>query len=285
MFIQRLNWAAIGPTALFVLLWSAGAIFSKWGLEHASAFAFLLLRFVLACAALGLLALTRRRWLPARGTRKQVALVGVLLTGGYTIFYLLSLDAGLTPGVLATVLGVQPILTLMLVERRANLLRVLGLLLALGGLTLVVLDSLLAARFSLLGIGLSLAALLCITLGSIFQKGIQQSPMDVLPLQYAIGLLMCAVVVPFQPFEVEWSVGFIVPLLYMGVLISVGATLLLYRLIRMGNLVNVTSLFYLMPGCTALLDFLFLGNRMAALSLLGMGAIVVGLVLVFRQRG
>ena len=136
---------------------------------------------------------------------------------------------------------------------------------------------------SLLGIGLSLAALLCITLGSIFQKGIQQSPMDVLPLQYAIGLLMCAVVVPFQPFEVEWSVGFIVPLLYMGVLISVGATLLLYRLIRMGNLVNVTSLFYLMPGCTALLDFLFLGNRMAALSLLGMGAIVLGLV--FRQRG
>ena len=129
---------------------------------------------MLACAALGLLALTRRRWLPARGTRKQVALVGVLLTGGYTIFYLLSLDAGLTPGVLATVLGVQPILTLMLVERRANLLRVLGLLLALGGLTLVVL----AARFSALGIGLSLAALLCITLGSIFQKGIQQSPMD-----------------------------------------------------------------------------------------------------------
>ena len=45
MVIQRLNWAAIGPTALFVLLWSAGAIFSKWGLEHASAFAFLLLHF------------------------------------------------------------------------------------------------------------------------------------------------------------------------------------------------------------------------------------------------
>ena len=284
MLFKQLNWAAIGPTVLFVLLWSAGAIFSKWGLEHASAFAFLLLRFALACVALGLLALTRRRWLPQPGTRRQVALVGVLMTGGYTIFYLLSLDAGLTPGVLATVLGVQPILTLMLLERRASVLRVAGLLLALGGLTLVVLDSLLAARFSLLGIGLSLAALLCITVGSIFQKGIQQSPMDVLPLQYAIGLLMCALVVPFQPFELEWTVGFIVPLLYMGVLISVGATLLLYRLIRMGNLVNVTSLFYLMPGTTALLDYLFLGNRMTLGSLLGMGLIVVGLVLVFRQK-
>tara|TARA_R110000764_G_scaffold29470_5_gene69040 strand:- start:95 stop:952 length:858 start_codon:yes stop_codon:yes gene_type:complete len=284
MQFKQLNWAAIGPTVLFVLLWSAGAIFSKWGLEHASAFAFLLLRFALACVALGLLALTRRRWLPQPGTRRQVALVGVLMTGGYTIFYLLSLDAGLTPGVLATVLGVQPILTLMLLERRASWLRVAGLFLALGGLTLVVLDSLLAARFSALGIGLSLAALLCITVGSIFQKGIQQSPMDVLPLQYAVGLLMCALVAPFQPFEVEWTVGFVVPLFYMGVLISVGATLLLYRLIRMGNLVNVTSLFYLMPGTTALLDYLFLGNRMALGSLVGMGLIVVGLVLVFRQR-
>ncbi|HEC52823.1 hypothetical protein LCGC14_0091770 [marine sediment metagenome] len=284
MLFKQLNWAAISPTVLFVLLWSAGAIFSKWGLEHASAFAFLLLRFALACVALGLLALTRRRWLPQPGSFRQVALVGLLMTGGYTIFYLLSLDAGLTPGVLATVLGVQPILTLMLLERRASVLRVAGLLLALGGLTLVVLDSLLAARFSMLGISLSLAALLCITVGSIVQKGIQQSPMDVLPLQYAVGLLMCALVAPFQPFEVEWSVGFVVPLLYMGVLISVGATLLLYRLIRMGNLVNVTSLFYLMPGTTALLDYLFLGNRMAVGSLVGMGLIVVGLVLVFRQK-
>lgn len=283
MLFKQLNWAAIGPTALFVLLWSAGAIFSKWGLEHASAFAFLLLRFALACVVLSLLAVYRRRWCPRGGVR-QVALTGVMLTGGYTIFYLLSLDQGITPGMLATVLGIQPILTLMLLERRASWLRVLGLMVALVGLALVVLDSLLAARFTLLGIGLCLAALLCITVGSIFQKGIQQSPMDVLPLQYAIGLLMCAVVAPFQPFEVEWSVGFIVPLLYMGVLISVGATLLLYRLIRMGNLVNVTSLFYLMPGTTALLDYLFLGNRMAPLSLVGMGAILMGLVLVFRQK-
>ena len=212
-------------------------------------------------------------------------MVGILLTGGYTIFYLLSLDQGITPGVLATVLGVQPILTLLLVERRVSWLRLSGLLLALGGLTLVVLESLLAARFSLLGISLTLAALGCITLGSIFQKGLQQAPMDVLPLQYLIGLLLCMVFVPFQPFEYELTVGFIVPLIYMGVVISVLATLLLYRLISVGNLVNVTSLFYLVPGVTAGLDYLFLGNRMAPLSLLGMLAILGGLALVFRQAG
>tara|TARA_R110000822_G_scaffold49716_29_gene130426 strand:- start:221 stop:1099 length:879 start_codon:yes stop_codon:yes gene_type:complete len=285
MILNKSTWVALGPTALFVLLWSSGAIFSSWGLQHASAFAFLFLRFLLACVILGLLAAYRRRWLPAPGSRRRVAMVGILLTGGYTIFYLLSLDQGITPGVLATVLGVQPILTLLLVERRVSWLRLSGLLLALGGLTLVVLESLLAARFSLLGISLTLAALGCITLGSIFQKGLQQAPMDVLPLQYLIGLLLCLVFVPFQPFEYELTVGFIVPLIYMGVVISVLATLLLYRLIRVGNLVNVTSLFYLVPGVTAGLDYLFLGNRMAPLSLLGMLAILGGLALVFRQAG
>lgn len=285
MILNKSTWVALGPTALFVLLWSSGAIFSSWGLQHTSAFAFLFLRFLLACVILGLLAAYRRHWLPAPGSRRRVAMVGILLTGGYTIFYLLSLDQGITPGVLATVLGVQPILTLLLVERRVSWLRLSGLLLALGGLTLVVLESLLAARFSLLGISLTLAALGCITLGSIFQKGLQQAPMDVLPLQYLIGLLLCMVFVPFQPFEYELTVGFIVPLIYMGVVISVLATLLLYRLISVGNLVNVTSLFYLVPGVTAGLDYLFLGNRMAPLSLLGMLAILGGLALVFRQAG
>lgn len=63
---------------------------------------------------------------------------------------------------------------------------------------------------------------------------------------------------------------------------SVGATVLLYRMLRSGNLANVTSLFYLLPGGTALLDWLLLGNRMAPLALLGLGLVVAGLLLVFK---
>jgi drug/metabolite transporter (DMT)-like permease len=47
--------------------------------------------------------------------------------------------------------------------------------------------------------------------------------------------------------------------------------------------VNVTSLFYLVPAVTAVMDYLIFGNKPAMLSLLGMGLIVVGLVLVFRK--
>lgn len=56
-------------------------------------------------------------------------------------------------------------------------------------------------------------------------------------------------------------------------------------MIQAGNLVNVTSLFYLVPAVTAAMDYLFLGNALSALSLAGMLAILLGLVLVFRQPG
>lgn len=53
------------------------------------------------------------------------------------------------------------------------------------------------------------------------------------------------------------------------------AHLLLYRLLSSGNLVNVTSLFYLVPGVTALMDYIFLGNKMSLLSLVGMGLLLL----------
>ena len=53
--ISKESALAAASTSLFVLLWSSGAIFSKWGLAHASPFAFLLIRFAIALLALLLL--------------------------------------------------------------------------------------------------------------------------------------------------------------------------------------------------------------------------------------
>ncbi|MFT4437072.1 DMT family transporter [Caballeronia sp. 15715] len=274
--------AAYGSTALFVLLWSSGAIVSELGLDHAPAFAFLVLRFALASSVLAMLAVWRGRWLPASGTRLQVAITGALLTGGYPICYLLALDRGLTPGILATLLGAQPILTLVLVERRLTPARLGGLLLALGGLSLVVFAAGSAKRFSLAGVLLGAGALACMTTGAILQKRLKQQPIDVLPLQNVVGLVLAMLFVPFEPVRFVPSVDFLIPLLWLGIVISVFAQLLFYRLMRAGNLVNVTSLFYLVPVVTAVMDYLVLGNRLAPLGVAGMASILAGLVLVFR---
>ncbi|MBB6093696.1 drug/metabolite transporter (DMT)-like permease [Povalibacter uvarum] len=283
MTFDRSTLATYGSTALFVLLWSSGAIFSRLGLDHATAFAFLLLRFALALGVLLFLCGWRRVWLPVPGTRVRVAIAGLLMIGGYSSCYFLALEQGITPGVLATVLGVQPILTLLFVERRFSAMRLAGLALALCGLILIVYRGIAGAQFSVAGITFALGSLACVTSGAILQKTITQAPIHVLPLQYAISLLLCACFVPFQPIGADFTTEFVIAWLWLGLVISVAAQLLLYRLIRVGNLVNVTSLFYLVPVVTALMDEAFLGNRLPASGWVGMVGIIAGLVLVFRS--
>jgi drug/metabolite transporter (DMT)-like permease len=272
--------AAYGTTSLFVLLWSSGAIFAELGIEHASAFAFLLVRFALACAVLALFGLWRGRWLPARGTRWRVALTGALLTGGYSICYLLALAHGLTPGLLATMLGAQPVLTMLATQRRYSPRRVFGLAIALLGLALVVHSGSGAAATSVAGAAFGLASLACMTIGAIAQKRIAQAPIDVLPLQNAVSLVLCAAIAPSMPLTLSVDATLVVAVLWLGLVISVFAQLLFYRLVQRGDLVNVTSLFYLVPIVTALMDYAFLGHRLQARDLAGMAAILGGLALV-----
>jgi drug/metabolite transporter (DMT)-like permease len=273
-------------TAIFVCIWGSGAIFTEWGLQHASALMFLVLRFTIALAVLTVIGIYRRRWLPRSGTRLRIVTTGLLLTGGYSICYFLALEHGVTPGVLATLLGVQPILTLLFFERQLSPLRIAGLGFALAGLILVVHQSIDMARSSIAGTCFGLGALVCITTGAILQKGVTEPVTEVLPLQYSMSLILCTAVLPFEPLTLSFNLGFLVPLLWLGLIVSVVAQLLFYRLLRSGNLVNVTSLFYLVPIVTAALDYLFFGHRLEPLSLAGMGSILLGLWLVFlRAKG
>ena len=249
--------ASQATTAIFVLLWGSAAIFTRWGLDNASPMALLVFRFLIALVALAPLTIVRRRWLPAPGTRLQTAATGLMLIGGYSVCYFEAMANGVTPGLIATIMGIQPILTLCVVERRLQGRRLSGILFA-------------------------LAALLLMTFGALWQKRSRQAPADVLPLQYAVSLGLCLLIAPVSGFQFTVNAGLIIPVLFLGLLISVVAQLLLYRLLSAGNIVNVTSLFYLVPVITALLDYLLLGNRLPAAAMVGMVAIIGGIVLVFR---
>jgi drug/metabolite transporter (DMT)-like permease len=117
------------------------------------------------------------------------------------------------------------------------------------------------------------------TAGAILQKTVGQPPLAVLPLQYGASLVVC---LPFEPFRVDLSAALVLPLLWLAIVISVIGQLLLYRLIQAGNLVDVTSLFYLVPIVTAAMDRWILGNSLSPINLCGMAAILAGLALVFR---
>ncbi|QRQ12685.1 DMT family transporter [Acinetobacter pittii] len=284
MHLNKQMLASQSATSTFVLLWGSAAIFTRWGLDSASPIALLILRFATALFVLLLIAIFRKRLLPKYGSRKQVLLTGLLIIAGYSICYFKAMAHGVTPGLMATIMGIQPILTLCLLEKNLQKERLLGLLIALAGLILLVWKSLTMSFIAPIGIFFALAALICITFGAIMQKNIQQAPTDVLPLQYVVSLVVCLFIVPFEHFEITWNPQLIISVLFLGILISVVAQLLLYRLLNQGNLVNVTSLFYLVPVVTALLDFLILKNKLPLAGLIGMIAILIGLTLVFKKK-
>lgn len=284
MHLNKQLLASQSATSIFVLLWGSAAIFTRWGLDNASPIALLILRFSIALIVLLLLAVFRKRFLPKHGTRKQVLLTGLLIIAGYSICYFKAMAHGVTPGLMATIMGIQPILTLCLLEKNLQKERLLGLFIALAGLILLVWKSLTMSFIAPIGIFFALAALICITFGAIMQKNIQQAPTEVLPLQYVVSLVVCLFIVPFEHFEITWNSQLIISVLFLGILISVVAQLLLYRLLSQGNIVNVTSLFYLVPVVTAILDFLILKNKLPLAGLIGMMAILIGLMLVFKKK-
>ena len=76
--------------------------------------------------------------------------------------------------------------------------------------------------------------------------------------------------------------GTVLALAWLVLVLSVGAVSLLNWLIRQSTAVNVASLFYLVPPCTAIVGWALFGEAFSQLALAGM-AMVVGGVYLARQ--
>jgi drug/metabolite transporter (DMT)-like permease len=79
-----------------------------------------------------------------------------------------------------------------------------------------------------------------------------------------------------ETLHIEWTASFAFALGWLVVVLSLGAVTLLNVLIRSGSAVNVASLFYLVPPCTALVAWALFGETLTGLALLGMGLTVLG---------
>ncbi|MGF1609550.1 MAG: EamA family transporter, partial [Kiloniellales bacterium] len=80
--------------------------------------------------------------------------------------------------------------------------------------------------------------------------------------------------------EVVWSGEMIFALAWLVLVLSLGAFLLLYLLIRRGAAARVASLFFLVPPCTALMAYPLFGERFGPVALAGMALVVLGVALV-----
>ncbi|HJS87131.1 MAG TPA: EamA family transporter, partial [Acetobacteraceae bacterium] len=79
-----------------------------------------------------------------------------------------------------------------------------------------------------------------------------------------------------------WSGEFAFALLWLVLVLSLGAVSLLYVLIRRGAAAQVASLFFLVPPCTALIAWPLFGETLAPVALIGMALTAAGVALASR---
>jgi drug/metabolite transporter (DMT)-like permease len=273
-----------------VLLWSTGFVGAKYGLPYAPPFLFLALRLAIAAVLLAVLAAGIGG---ARMTSRQqygrAAVVGLLLHAGYLGGTFFGISRGVPAGVAAVVVSLQPVLTAVLAARvlgeRPSARQWLGLALGLGGVALVVGPGVLGsgAPLPVSGLVSCLVALVSGTLGTVYQK----RHGDGIPLiwgtavQYAAATVaLIAVAAATEHLTIDWTGHFIGALVWLVLVLSIGAVLLLLLLLRRGTAAGVSSLYYLVPPATAVEAWFLFGERVSGPSLIGIGVTAVGVALV-----
>lgn len=282
------RWVAAVPL-LFVLLWSSGFIGSKLGVPFAEPFTFLSLRYSIVLAILLPVAwLTRAPWPRGSAQWLHIAITGLLIQALYLSGCVYSLRLGLPAGVLSLIVSLQPLFTaafagIVLGERVWGR-QWVGLSLGFIGTALVVAHK--------TGSGLTwvmtfpaLLSLVGITVGTMWQKRYCPS-FDLRTgavVQYGASLIVTALLAfTTESMHIQWSGQFVFAVLWVALVLSIGAISLLNILIRSGTAVNVASLFYTVPAVTALMAWTIFGETLTGLSLVGMVVAVFG---VWLARG
>lgn len=285
------DWGKLAP-ALFVLLWSTGFIGGKLGLPHAEPLTFLLWRMALvAVVLLALSAWQKAPWPGSWSTVGHIAVAGLLVHGVYLGGVFGALKQGMPAGSVALIVGLQPLLTALvagpLLGERITGRQWLGFALGLAGVTAVVWEKLSLNIGGPLGIGLSVAALLGISIGTLYQKR-YCAEMDLrtgTTIQYAATGTVLAVAAPLlETMRVDWTADFVFALAWLCLVLSVGAIFLLFALIRRGAASKVASLFYMVPPVTALMAWALFGEKLGPLALGGMAITAAGVALVLRRK-
>ena len=272
---------------LFVILWSTGYVVVRLTMPDAGPVRFLAWRFGAAAVLLAAAAfLVRAPWAARAVDYGHLAVVGLLVHGIGLGGVWVALDLGVEAGVAALVMGAQPLLTaalaIGLIGERIDRRGAAGLALGFLGVTLVIHHKL-AGVGDPTGLAVVVAGVVGMTLGVLYQKR-RCAHIDLVTgsaVQLAFAGAACLVLawwIDDRP--VEWTPRIFAVLGWSVLVLSIAATLLLYRLLQRGDASRVASLLYLVPPVTALMAWAAFGETLAPLTLAGMALTAVGVALV-----
>lgn len=276
---------------VFVLIWSTGFVVARYGMPHAPPMTFLVWRYALSVAAFALwIRWSGARWPRGRDQWLHLAVVGLLLHGGYLGGVWAAVKGGMSAGTAALIVGLQPLLTALWLSgtghaHRATSRQWTGLALGLAGLVLVVWRKLDLGEANGHTVGLAVLALLSITSGTLWQKRFVRAS-DVRTANTVQLLAALAASLPFALAESEsfrWNLQSGAAMAWSVLALTLGGSSLLVLLIQRGAATQVTSLMYLVPPATAVLAWILFSEVLTLTVLAGMAFTAVGVWMVVRD--
>ncbi|MEE2997659.1 MAG: DMT family transporter [Pseudomonadota bacterium] len=275
-----------------MFLWASGFIAAKYGLPYAEPFTLMAARFVVgamilvpACFVL------KASWPKTLRETAHILVAGFGVQTVYLIGVYYGIWLGISTGVTALVVGLQPLLTGVLagfVLRETVTPRNWGgLALGFMGLGLVVWDRVAAPTDAIWGLMMLMLGLAGITLGTLYQKK-YCGPFDVrsgVALQNVLScIVMIVLAVTFESMVIEWTSEFVFAVVWSAVGLSVFAICLYYWLVQRGAAARITSLIYLSPPTTAVMGWGIFGETLSWQGILGMVVVMAGVAMAVRNR-
>ena len=282
---------------LFVTLWSTGFIAARYSMNNADPFVFLCLRFSITALALVPILLLAGARLPRRiWSFRHDMVTGILVHCGYLGYLFWAIKNGVSTGIVAIIIGVQPILTMTLatlyIGEHLDFRKLAGLLIGFFGISIVIIGKYGITLGSSGGLDpldllMCLVSLFSIATGVFYQKKFCDQS-QLLPgtlMQYIAGSLATAgfALLWGESWLVDWTPTFAIALIWQVLGLSIGAVVLLMYIIRNGEAGRVSSMFYLVPPLVVIEAHFLFGETLGPVSIGGMLICLVGVIIVSRS--
>ena len=280
-----------GVPALFVLIWSSGFIVGKAVVPHADLQLYLVARFALTAAVMGIAAFPARAEWP-RGRQIGLHLMaGVLMQGGYLCASYWAIQQGLPAGVMALLGALQPVFTALFMAAHGERLGArtwIGLFIGFAGVALVLEPKLAtsgAGSLTVLTVGAALFSVVAITAGALIQKKLSATDIRTAASIQNIGGVIVALLAVSTVGTDFWDNSPVLwgALIWAVLIPSVVGTTLLMWMMRHGEATKVTALILLVPPLAAVQAYLFFHETLLPLQFVGF-ALALGGVLLARSK-
>ena len=283
---------------IFVFLWSSAFVTAKIGLEYATPFAFLGVRFLITFILFGVITGAIMMYVAKPAAKNTgatgaepvlaTALVGLLLHGGYLGASFFAMASGLGSAMAALIVSTQPLLTttlaIFLFREMPSRLQWTGIGFGFCGVILALWPTL-SINPPITGIMASVVALISITIGTLLHKRIggQISLMKSNMIQaIAASLFFGALVLTVETPSIDWTSRFVFALSWQILAVSAGAYVILMIMIKRKTVAATTSYLFLVPPSTAIIAYLALNEPLSAITISGFGFAAFGVYLVTR---